>query len=43
MADFTYTYDDRNRPLTKIGDVVIVTGTNAGLHAQTTSLFSYYD
>ena len=40
---YTYTYDDRGRPLTKIGDLTITNGETAGQHVQTSSVFSYYD
>jgi hypothetical protein len=41
-VDYTYTYNDRNLPLTKIGDLVITSGTDAGKHIQTNSTFTYY-
>jgi hypothetical protein len=41
-VDYTYAYDDRNRPLSKNGDLVILNGADAGKHFQTTSIFSYY-
>ena len=40
-VDYTYTYD-RNRPLTKTGDLVFTSGTLAGRHYQLSSQFSYY-
>ncbi|MGH7604068.1 MAG: hypothetical protein ACRENK_08740 [Gemmatimonadaceae bacterium] len=41
-VDYTYTYDDRNRPLVKSGDLLFTTGPDAGQHFQTQSAFSYY-
>jgi len=41
-VDYTYTYDDRNRPLTKTGEVTFVNGPNAGQKFETLSMFSYY-
>ena len=42
LVDYTYTYDDQNRPLTKHGELVFTNGTNAGQRFQTNSFFSYY-
>ncbi|HET8712319.1 MAG TPA: hypothetical protein VFM23_01395 [Gemmatimonadales bacterium] len=42
VADFSYTYDGSNRPLTRRGVVTITSGTNAGRQFQTSSVFSYY-
>jgi len=42
MVDYTYTYDERNRPLTKNGDLVFTNGPDAGHRFQTRSVFSYY-
>jgi hypothetical protein len=42
QVDYTYTYDDRNRPLAKSGDLVFLNGPNAGQRFQTRSEFSYY-
>ena len=39
---YTYTYDDRNRPLTKTGDVLISNGPSAGQHVATHEQFTYY-
>lgn len=39
---YTYTYDDRNRPLTKSGDLSWTSGPDSGQHFQTQSSFSYY-
>ena len=41
-VNYTYTFDDRNRPLTKVGDLTWTSGPDAGQHAQTQSTFSYY-
>ena len=41
-VDYTYTYDDSNRPLTKTGDVRIANGPDAGRHVPTSSVFTYY-
>jgi hypothetical protein len=41
-VDYTYSYDERNRPLAKNGDLVILNGANVGQHFQTHSFFSYY-
>ena len=41
-VDFSYVYDDRNRPLTKAGDVTILNGPNSGQRVQISSVFSYY-
>ena len=41
-VDYTYTYDDGNRPLTKSGVVVFTNGPDAGRIFQTQSVFSYY-
>ena len=42
QLDYTYTYDDSNRPLTKSGDLTFLTGPNTGKKFQTLSQFSYY-
>jgi hypothetical protein len=42
-VDYNYAYDDRNRPLRAIGDLIFVTGPTAGQHFQVGSAFSYYD
>jgi hypothetical protein len=42
-VDYTYSYDAQNRPLTTNGDLLFVTGPNAGQHFQLLSQFSYYD
>ena len=41
-ATWTYTYDDRNRPLTKVGDVTWTSGPDTDQHFQAQSTFSYY-
>jgi hypothetical protein len=40
--DYSYTYDGRNRPLTKTGDAVLSNGADAGRRIQLNSVFSYY-
>jgi hypothetical protein len=42
-VDYTYTYDGRNRPLTRSGDLAFLTGQNAGQHFQLSATFSYYE
>ena len=39
--DYTYTYDHENRPLTKHGEVVVLSGASAGQRFQTDAAFSY--
>ena len=41
-VDYSYSYDDKNRPLTKHGEVTLLNGSDAGQQSQTNSLFSYY-
>lgn len=41
-VDYLYTYDDRNRPLSTSGDLVVLNGSDAGQHLQTQSTFCYY-
>jgi hypothetical protein len=41
-VDYTYSYDDQHRPLTKLGDLTITNGTDAGRRFQTSTIFSYY-
>ena len=41
-VDYTYTYNDKNLPLTKKGNLVILSGNNAGQRFETNSIFSYY-
>lgn len=40
--DYSYTYSDKNFPLTKTGEAVITKGSAAGQRFQTSSNFSYY-
>jgi hypothetical protein len=40
--DYSYTYDAKNRPLTKTGDALLLNGTDAGRRVQLSSVFSYY-
>ena len=42
-VDFSYTYDGRNRPLTKSGALTFSNGPDAGRIFQTSSVFSYFD
>lgn len=42
VVDYTYSYDDSNRPLTKTGDLLFLSGSSAGMRFQTLSEFSYY-
>ena len=42
-VDYAYTYDERNRPLTRIGDLAFLTGPDAGQHFQLSATFSYYE
>jgi hypothetical protein len=42
-VSYAYGYDaDGKRPLTKRGDLVITSGSDAGTHVQTSSVFTYY-
>jgi hypothetical protein len=41
-VDFTYTYDDRRRPLTKSGELTFLNGPDAGRTFQTSEVLSYY-
>ena len=41
-ADYTYTYDDQQRPLTKEGTATILTGPDAGRTFPLHTAFSYY-
>jgi hypothetical protein len=41
-VDFSYSYDDQKRPLTKHGELTLTNGSDAGRKIQTNSLFSYY-
>jgi hypothetical protein len=40
--DYTYTYNDKNTPLTKFGDVLFTSGPDAGQRFQQKVFFSYY-
>jgi hypothetical protein len=40
--DYSYTYDDKNRPLTKTGSALLSNGPDAGQRIQLSSVFSYY-
>jgi hypothetical protein len=41
-VDYSYTYDDRGRPLRKNGDLLILNGSDAGRRFQIQSGFTYY-
>jgi hypothetical protein len=41
-VSYTYTYSDKNAPLTKTGDLVFLNGQLAGQHFNTNATFSYY-
>jgi hypothetical protein len=41
-VNYTYTYNDKNLPLTKNGNLTFLTGTSAGQQFQISSIFSYY-
>ena len=41
-VNYTYSYNDRNLPLSKTGDGIFTTGTNTGQRFQTNSFYSYY-
>jgi hypothetical protein len=40
--DYTYTYNDKNTPLTKSGDAVFTSGPNNGQRFQVNTVFTYY-
>jgi hypothetical protein len=42
-VDFSYRYDERNRPLAKTGALTFSNGPDAGRIFQTSSVFSYFD
>ena len=42
LVDYTYAYDEKDRPLTKNGALVFTSGPDAGQRFQTSSAFSYY-
>lgn len=41
-VEYTYSYDDKNRPLAKSGAVTVTNGTDAGQKFQISSVFTYY-
>ena len=41
-VDYSYTYDDKNRPLAKVGELTLLNGSDAGRAVQISSVFSYY-
>jgi hypothetical protein len=41
-VNYSYTYDDKRRPLSKDGDLTVLNGSDAGRKFQTSSIFSYY-
>ena len=41
-VDYTYTYNEKNLPLVKSGQVLTTNGANAGQTSQISSTFSYY-
>ena len=41
-VDYRYTYDAKNRPLTKTGEATLLNGPDAGRRFQTSTIFSYY-
>ena len=41
-VDYTYTYDNRNAPLTRSGDFVYTSGPNTGQRFQLSSIYTYY-
>ena len=40
--DYTYVYDDRNRPMAKNGELTFLTGPQAGARFESNAWFSYY-
>lgn len=42
VVDYTYSYDDENRPISKSGALTILNGPNGGRQIQTSSVFTYY-
>jgi len=42
IVNYTYTYNEKDLPLTKKGNLIILTGNNAGQQFETNSIFSYY-
>lgn len=41
-VDYTYTYNEKNFPLNKKGNLLITNGTDAGKRFETNSFYSYY-
>jgi hypothetical protein len=41
-VDYTYTYNDKNLPLTKTGELIYLTGPDAGKRFEINSTFTYY-
>lgn len=41
-VNYTYTYNDKEQPVTKDGEVIITAGSSTGQRFQTNSAFSYY-
>lgn len=41
-VDFSYTYNSKNAPLSRTGDLVITNGAQAGQHFQVNTSFTYY-
>jgi hypothetical protein len=41
-VDYTYTYNNDNTPSIKTGDLLFLSGSNAGQRFQTNSMYSYY-
>jgi hypothetical protein len=41
-VDYTYTYNDKNFPLNKKGNLLMTNGTDAGKRFETNSFYSYY-
>jgi hypothetical protein len=41
-VDYSYTYNDKNLPLTKTGEFTLLNGPNAGRKDQISTTFSYY-
>ena len=41
-VDYRYTYDAKHRPLTKMGEAMLLNGSDAGRRFQTSTIFSYY-
>ncbi len=41
-VEYSYMYDDKNRPLAKAGDIALLNGPSAGQHIASNSAFTYY-